>query len=282
MSSVAAVFGRPTFIPSPTRLVRPPPPPHQNIFPLTSRLQVCKKKFLKQSSLMTEPSRFRPGDDPGDGGTLGALEEEAFVDGSSGPAASGLEAIVNNLSKWLTAVLFGIFLLVRHDAAALWAAWGSVMNMAMGIILKRLLNQERPVSNLRSDPGMPSSHALSISYITTYIILSVIQYWGLNGITAAISGIFLSIGSYFSWLRVSQQLHTISQVVVGALLGTVFSTLWFWAWSSIVLKAYVSNLWVQIVVTLGAAAFCTVFILHVIRYWVMEPLTLYMSRKFSS
>ncbi|XP_027074562.1 lipid phosphate phosphatase epsilon 1, chloroplastic isoform X2 [Coffea arabica] len=281
MSSVAAVFGRPTFIPSPTRLVRPPPP-HQNIFPLTSRLQVCKKKFLKQSSLMTEPSRFRPGDDPGDGGTLGALEEEAFVDGSSGPAASGLEAIVNNLSKWLTAVLFGIFLLVRHDAAALWAAWGSVMNMAMGIILKRLLNQERPVSNLRSDPGMPSSHALSISYITTYIILSVIQYWGLNGITAAISGIFLSIGSYFSWLRVSQQLHTISQVVVGALLGTVFSTLWFWAWSSIVLKAYVSNLWVQIVVTLGAAAFCTVFILHVIRYWVMEPLTLYMSRKFSS
>ncbi|CDP01987.1 unnamed protein product [Coffea canephora] len=230
---------------------------------------------------MTEPSRFRPGDDPGDGGTLGALEEEAFVDGSSGPAASGLEAIVNNLSKWLTAVLFGIFLLVRHDAAALWAAWGSVMNMAMGIMLKRLLNQERPVSNLRSDPGMPSSHALSISYITTYIILSVIQYWGLNGITAAISGIFLSIGSYFSWLRVSQQLHTISQVVVGALLGTVFSTLWFWAWSSIVLKAYVSNLWVQIVVTLGGAAFCTVFILHVIRYWVMEPLTLYMSRKFS-
>ena len=96
MSSVAAVFGRPTFSPSPTRLVRTPPP-HQNIFPLTSRLQVCKKKFLKQSSLMTEPSRFRPGDDPGDGGTLGALEDEAFVDGSSGPAASGLEAIVNNL-----------------------------------------------------------------------------------------------------------------------------------------------------------------------------------------
>lgn len=276
MPSVAAVFVRPTSIP--TRLVKPPPA-SRKIFQPTPRLQVNEKNLLKQSR-MSEPSRTPPDNSPGDGASLRALEREAFVDGSSCPAASGLEATVNSLSKWLFTVLFGIFLLIRHDAAALWAASGSVINAAMSIILKRLLNQERPVSNLRSDPGMPSSHAQSISYITAYIILSVIKYWGLNGITAAISGIFLSIGSYFIWLRVSQQLHTISQIVVGALLGITFSTLWFWAWDSIVLKAYVHNLWVQIVTILGGAAFCIGFILHVIRYWVMESLTLYISRKF--
>lgn len=75
-------------------------------------------------------------------------------------------------SKWLVTVFFGIFLLTRHDAAAMWAALGSVINAAMSTILKRLLNQERPVSNLRSDPGMPSSHAQSISYMTAFAILS--------------------------------------------------------------------------------------------------------------
>lgn len=75
-------------------------------------------------------------------------------------------------SKWLVAVLFGIFLLWRHDAEALWAAMGSVINACLSTILKRLLNQERPVSHLRSDPGMPSSHAQSLFFMTTLAILS--------------------------------------------------------------------------------------------------------------
>lgn len=60
----------------------------------------------------------------------------------------------------------------RHDAEALWVVMGSVVNAILSKILKRILNQERPVSTLRSDPGMPSSHAQSIFFIVTYIILS--------------------------------------------------------------------------------------------------------------
>ncbi|KAL3525354.1 hypothetical protein ACH5RR_013726 [Cinchona calisaya] len=278
MSSVAAIFFvRPNIISSSTHPLQEPQlaqrifRPRLQFYPTKSSYSCKDKKKLlsRPPNKMTEPTIIRAGS--GDEG-IRAFEQAALVDGSSSnpTANNGLEATLNNLSKWLGTVLFAIFLLLRHDAEAMWAALGSVLNVGLSTILKRLLNQERPVSNLRSDPGMPSSHAQSISYITIFAILSVVQWWGFNGLTAAISGIFLALGSYFTWLRVSQQLHTMSQVVVGALLGTIFSTLWFWSWDSIVLKAFESNLWVRIVIILGAAAFCIGFMLHVIRYWVME------------
>ena len=73
-----------------------------------------------------------------------------------------------------------------------------------------------------------------------------------------------------SWLRIYQQLHTISQVIVGAVLGSVFAYLWFWSWDAIVLKAFISYLWVRIVVILGAGAFCLGFLAHVIRHWIRD------------
>lgn len=70
------------------------------------------------------------------------------------------------------AAVLGVIVLWRHDAEALWAAGGSVINSVLSIILKKALNQERPVANLRSDPGMPSSHAQSISFAVVFAILS--------------------------------------------------------------------------------------------------------------
>ena len=70
------------------------------------------------------------------------------------------------------AILFGAVLLGRHDAEALWAAMGSVLNTVLSVALKRVLNQERPVANVRSDPGMPSSHAQSIFFTFSFVVLS--------------------------------------------------------------------------------------------------------------
>ncbi|XP_010317222.2 lipid phosphate phosphatase epsilon 2, chloroplastic isoform X1 [Solanum lycopersicum] len=202
-------------------------------------------------------------------------KEEAFVDGSSSSASAGLNATFNSLSKWLVAALFGIIFLWRHDAEALWAASGSVLNSALSTVLKRILNQERPVSTIRSDPGMPSSHAQSIFYTVTFCIVSMVECFGFNGITAVVSALIFALGSYFSWLRVSQQFHTTSQVTVGAALGFSFSIFWFWLWDAIVLAAFISYLWVRIVVVLGSAAICASFLLYVIRYWVLEEINLY-------
>lgn len=74
-------------------------------------------------------------------------------------------------SKWIVTILFGVFIIWRHDAEALWFAAGSILNAMFSISLKQILNQKRP-STLKSDPGMPSSHAQSIFFTVIFIILS--------------------------------------------------------------------------------------------------------------
>ena len=68
-----------------------------------------------------------------------------------------------------------------------------------------------------------------------------------------------------SWLRVLLRYHTISQVVVGAVLGSLFSVLWFRSWETIVHKAYHSNMSVRIFVFIGAACCCLELIASVVK-----------------
>ncbi|KAL8167902.1 hypothetical protein V2J09_009401 [Rumex salicifolius] len=145
------------------------------------------------------------------------------------------------LSKWLVAVLFTATVLGRHDAEALWAAMGSVLNSAFSVVLKHILNQERPNSAISSGPGMPSSHAQSIFYTVV-----------------------------FSWLRVSQQYHTTSQVAVGAAVGSAFGILWLWSWQAFVVRAFASFLWVRLVVIVASLVSCLCFVVHIVRDWLRD------------
>ncbi|GLT39167.1 hypothetical protein SLA2020_133730 [Shorea laevis] len=196
---------------------------------------------------------------------VAALEQKASISGST-----GVESTVNRLSKWVVAGAFGSVLLLRHDAEALWFVTGSVMNATLSVGLKRVFNQERPVSGLRSDPGMPSSHAQSIFFVAVFTVISVMEWLGINGIAFMASVLVLAFASYLSWLRVSQQLHTISQVLVGAALGAVFSILWFLSWHFVVLEAFVSTLWVRILLVLGAAGCSLGFLAYVVRNWFRD------------
>ncbi|PON99611.1 Phosphatidic acid phosphatase type 2/haloperoxidase [Trema orientale] len=214
---------------------------------------------------------FRNGN--GDEGVK-TIEQEALVDGSSkfrpGFMSDGLESTLNKLSKWLVSGLFAAVILWRHDAEAVWAAMGSVINAMLSVALKRILNQERPASAMKSDPGMPSSHSQSIFFTFTFAILSILEWLGINEITIATSLFVLALGSYLSWLRVSQRLHTLSQVVVGAVIGSIFCIFWYLSWNAFVLQAFNSSLWVQIIVILGAAAFCLGFVFYVYQNWFRD------------
>ncbi|RWW88904.1 hypothetical protein BHE74_00002204 [Ensete ventricosum] len=206
---------------------------------------------------------------------LGEAEAEAMLrDGPSNLdsdlAWRNLEAILNGTSKWLVAALFGLAILWKHDAEILWAATGSVINAWLSITLKRILNHERPVAGLKPDPGMPSSHAQSIFYIEAFFILSMVNQLGIDTLTVSTGSIALLFGSYLSWLRVSQQLHTYSQILVGALLGSCCGVAWYWLWHSFVLEAFISLLWVRILVVLGSVTFCGAFVVYVIQHWLRD------------
>ncbi|XVE87332.1 hypothetical protein DITRI_Ditri18aG0109200 [Diplodiscus trichospermus] len=229
--------------------------------------------FLAQKTVVQDPPRTmiktsvvkdsRNGDDG-----IQVLEQEAFIDGPV--RLQGLEPTLNRLSKWLVAALFGGVILWRHDAEALWMAMGSIVNALLSVGLKRVLNQERPVAGLKSDPGMPSSHAQSIFFTVAFAIASLMEWLGVNELSVSISVLALAFGSYFSWLRVSQQLHTISQILVGAIVGSIFSILWYMSWNSVVLEAFNSSLLVRVIVLLASAGFGLGFLLYVIQNWLKD------------
>ncbi|KAF3593839.1 hypothetical protein DY000_02024199 [Brassica cretica] len=208
-----------------------------------------------------------------------ALKQDAFINNPSNDLVSdGINAVANHLSKWVVAGLFGSVLLLRHDGAALWAVIGSVSNSALSAALKRILNQERPVATLRSDPGMPSIEYQtkaqvydpleafvihSISFISIFTIFSVVEWLGTNELSLFLSGLILALASYF-------KLHTTSQVVVGAIFGSVYSTLWYITWNSLVLEAYASSFSVQVAVFAVAAASALGFTVYVLLNWFKD------------
>ncbi|MBA0771953.1 hypothetical protein Gotri_007409 [Gossypium trilobum] len=220
------------------------------------------------SRTMIKTSVLKESRDRDDG--IQALEQEVegFIDGSI--RVQGFESTLNRLSKWLVSALFGGVILWRHDAEALWMAMGSIVNAVLSVGLKRLLNQERPVAGLKSDPGMPSSHAQSIFFTVVFAIASLLEWLGNNAISVGISVLALAFGSYLSWLRVSQKLHTMNQILVGAVVGSIFSVLWYLSWDAVVLEAFNSSLWVRVIVLLACAGFGLGFLTYVIQYWLQD------------
>ncbi|CAN6878005.1 unnamed protein product [Brassica oleracea] len=206
----------------------------------------------------------------------GSVEQEASINGSPEVrhemvAGRGVEAIVNSLSKWVVSILFASIILLRHDGTALWGIIGSVSNSALSVVLKRILNQARPATTSRTDPGMPSTHAQSISFISVFAVLSVMEWLGTSKVSLFLSFLIIASGLYFIRLRVSQKLHTSSQVVVGAIVGSVFCIFWYTMWNSLLLEAFESSLVLQISVFLVAAALTLAFATHVVLNCVFPP-----------
>ncbi|KAJ1280628.1 hypothetical protein BS78_04G247000 [Paspalum vaginatum] len=150
--------------------------------------------------------------------------------------------------------------------------WVPLPTLCFSVVLKRMLNHERPAPALRSDPGMPSSHAQSIFYASTILALSLYYWLGINYPTMLLGPATLSMATNLSSLRVSQRLHTLNQVMVGAVVGSAFGALWFMLWHSFVQEAFASSLLVRIAVILGASVFFVGFVIYIIRHWLKDEL----------
>ncbi|KAJ6989960.1 hypothetical protein NC653_018462 [Populus alba x Populus x berolinensis] len=278
MMSTPAILHKPTFkslLFSPFKLNQAKPISFHRFPASKSDFFSSKNKALsKNMTELVRMSAFGGGNGSDSEESTGLFQREAVIDGlnefQSGLLADGLEASLNRLSKWLVAAVFGAVILWRHDAEAIWAVLGSVVNSILSVILKRIFNQERPDSTLRSDPGMPSSHGQSIFFTVVFAILSVVEWLGVNGFSLILGALILALGTYLTWLRVSQGLHTISQVAAGAAVGLIFSIFWLWSWDAFVLKAFISSLSVRIIVIIAAAASCLGFLVYVIRYWFRD------------
>lgn len=151
------------------------------------------------------------------------------------PAArlDDINAFMDRQCKWIVStIVFGVCLGNTYVNARtvvvpyfILCALGTAM---AGKGLKRLLKQPRPAGAVKSDHGMPSSHAVSLGFLSTALCVSsfVQIYYYPNNFTS--SGAFFIVlecllaqasGVYFSLLRIRHGHHTLAQVCVGYAFG---------------------------------------------------------------
>ncbi|KAG7670332.1 hypothetical protein KSW81_002897 [Nannochloris sp. 'desiccata'] len=151
---------------------------------------------------------------------------------------------INESTKWTVSAAVFTTLAARRDLICAWWVFGSILAAVLCRALKFALNEARPSTARKADPGMPSSHANSLGFLAMFVSI-----WAANTGTAAagtaavslstISSInnspmvfFLSLGIpalglFLTWLRVALGYHTVEQVAAGWLLGSSIAVGWW-------------------------------------------------------
>jgi dolichyldiphosphatase len=113
-------------------------------------------------------------------------------------------------------------LIYHRSAAASYALCGSVINSLAGKALKRVLKHARPPGARKADPGMPSSHGVSLGYLATYAAAALLSASSPPDAQHAVAAAALqALGVFLAALRVALGYHTAPQVVVGYVFGSV-------------------------------------------------------------
>lgn len=129
--------------------------------------------------------------------------------------------VIGSSTSFVVSGLFFAVLAWRRDALVVSFFIGSIVNAILSKILKKIINQTRPLEldddNHPGDKGMPSSHAMSLGFIATFVALEypIVQ----------IPSVIYTIVSL--WYRIQVKLHTWQQIVVGAVLGSLHGWIWF-------------------------------------------------------
>jgi membrane-associated phospholipid phosphatase len=133
--------------------------------------------------------------------------------------------VIGSSTTIVVAGLFFLVLLWKRDALMVSFFIGAISNGILSKILKKMINQTRPpelehVDDIQlkpGDKGMPSSHAMSLGFISTFIACNLSWTQIPLFVYATVSLIY----------RVQVKLHTWQQVVVGSMVGSSNGFLWY-------------------------------------------------------
>jgi len=137
---------------------------------------------------------------------------------------------LNESTKFVVSATAMVFLMFHPTVETCWCLLGSIVNSVNGKLLKRALNHSRPDGAKKVDPGMPSSHATSLSYLSWYAALAFAfepNAFGLaTTVTRTLAFGLVSLGAFLAYLRVKLGFHTWPQVYVGYGLGSSTALVW--------------------------------------------------------
>ena len=147
--------------------------------------------------------------------------------------------LIGKSASSIVSLSFFALLSAKRDALTTTLFIGSILNAISGKILKKILNHDRPaelelsnkVKLKPSDGGMPSSHAMSLSFIGTVILFGVIvpatATASNNNVIGIAAGTLMVIYSAVALrYRVRDHLHTLEQIVVGYGIGLFNAIVW--------------------------------------------------------
>lgn len=141
-------------------------------------------------------------------------------------------ALLGLSTKWVVSYSIAAVLLIRRDPITMAFVVGAMLNGIVGKILKRIINESRPVGAKLSDPGMPSSHGMSLCFIGASAALAlagwdILPSWWPSGLGVyqSILAMLVYIVAALSW-RVKEGLHTTEQILAGAGFGLTDAYLW--------------------------------------------------------
>lgn len=146
--------------------------------------------------------------------------------GESQSATMKLLHAINESTKWVVSGLAFASLLGNRDALTAWCIIGGVINAMLCRFLKFAINASRPSAARKRDPGMPSSHACSLGFLSIFVSLALYHSTADFGWFASLPVLPPVLGAFLTSLRVILGYHTVPQVLVGWILGS--STSWVW------------------------------------------------------
>jgi dolichyldiphosphatase len=124
--------------------------------------------------------------------------------------------------------LFTSFVVRREISTGYWGL-GCLMSTVINRVIKKIVEQPRPPGSANTGYGMPSAHSNMMAFLAMYFALWLCLQVKLDRPSFKLPGYALAAG--FAVLvpvsRVVLGVHTISQVVVGGVLGGALAICWF-------------------------------------------------------
>ena len=160
---------------------------------------------------------------------------------------------LNESTKFIVCFIAFAVLVTHPSPKTSWCILGSFVAYVNGKILKKCIGQTRPESldggKRRADPGMPSSHAISLAFMSCYAAAAVyrgenslsfqaILYYLPEYLTPHFAAIAILGGVFLTWLRVALGYHTAPQVFAGYAMGAATAIGWLWAGETLVEPAF--------------------------------------------
>jgi dolichyldiphosphatase len=166
--------------------------------------------------------------------------KETYVRYEEGDVLGWICAVLS-MSPMYAAMFYVTVFMLRRDLQTVLMMIGQCVVIVLSGVMKAIIAQPRPPGQTDLDDyGMPSSHASFTFYIGIYLILQIVAIP-----STKLSTIYKFFYSMFwfvptvgvGFARVYLLYHSMEQVVVGAILGTVVAVLWYSFMNSKMIKS---------------------------------------------